>query len=265
MLHIINASVADLWKHKEINEETRESQLLYGEMIQVLEDYGDWIRIKALEQSKCLELGVWTAYPGWIQRKFIAAIEKIPQYNLVVKSKNAYIPFEVSMGTYLEGIEERRDVWVIRHVDGKVGAVDKKDVWEIHRKVEDFHQSIIDCGREFIGNPYVWGGRCSKDLDCSGFVNLLYRIHGKEIPRDSHDQFLKGTPCKSDELVPGDLVFMASEKKPHRMNHVMIYTGEGRLLEATAASGNVREIHAEVRFKVPLHDNLPHVYFRKLL
>lgn len=273
MHHIINCPVVDL--RREPVETTlsnefdpmQETQLLYGEEVTTFQEKGDWIYIHATEQQKCLPDGSWSGYPGWIKKEFLTPLKKLPEYNLIVKSNWAHIdshnPFEVSIGTRLQGVQELPEQWVISLVNGEQGKIHKKDVWLLSRKIDQTAQSLLDCGRKMIGFPYFWGGRsafrsdwpnCKTSIDCSGFVNLLYRIHGISVPRDAHDQFLKTKRCEFADLVPGDLVFTASEQKPQRISHVMIYSGDGNLLEATAASKNVREVPSTVRFICPISE-----------
>jgi hypothetical protein len=200
-------------------------------------------------------------------KEFLTPVNNTPQYNLVVKSHWAFIdsrvPFNVSIGTQLQGVEELQDQWVVELAHGDKGKINKNDVWQLSRKTDQTAQSILECGRKMIGFPYYWGGRSAyrevwphfkTSMDCSGLVNILYRIHGIDLPRDAHDQFLKTTRCEFSDLVPGDLIFKSKPQKPERINHVMIYSGNGNLLEATADSGNIREIPSTIRFNCPLSD-----------
>jgi cell wall-associated NlpC family hydrolase len=70
-------------------------------------------------------------------------------------------------------------------------------------------------------------------LDCSGFVSLVYRVHGRILPRDAHLQFkdAESDPVERDRLEPGDLVFFG--RAPDKISHVGLYAGEGRFLDAT--------------------------------
>lgn len=273
MNYIVNRPVIDLRRepienaYLETMDENQETQLFYGECVEVVKEQGEWVYIKACEQLKCLPDGSWSGYPGWIKRESLHSCIEIPQYNLIVKSNwatiESRIPFDVSIGTRLHGIEELTDHWVIKLVEGENAKVSKNDVWLLSTKKDQSAQSILDSGRKMIGFPYYWGGRSAfrpdwnhfkTSIDCSGFVNILYRIHGIDLPRDAHDQFLKAKPCEYHDLTPGDLVFTASIKKPERISHVMLYSGEGRLLEATLATGNVREIPATDRFLCPISE-----------
>jgi len=78
-----------------------------------------------------------------------------------------------------------------------------------------------------MGTPYLWGGKTSAGLDCSGLVQLALQSTGRECPRDSDMQQALGSPVTSETaLQRGDLIFWKG--------HVGLYAGEGRLLHANA-------------------------------
>ena len=49
---------------------------------------------------------------------------------------------------------------------------------------------IIKAAKLFLESPYLWGGRITSGIDCSGFSQLIYRICGLEIDRDARQQAL---------------------------------------------------------------------------
>jgi cell wall-associated NlpC family hydrolase len=60
---------------------------------------------------------------------------------------------------------------------------------------------------EHLGAPYVWGGRDSTGLDCSGLVQQAFAACGFGCPRDTDQQQALGEPAPTDALARGDLVF----------------------------------------------------------
>ncbi len=78
-------------------------------------------------------------------------------------------------------------------------------------------EETVALSKRFIGLPYTWGGTSPLGLDCSGFVQLLYKISGVPILRDADIQFegsgLAEVPAGEEKA--GDLVFFGSRSIGH--------------------------------------------------
>lgn len=85
------------------------------------------------------------------------------------------------------------------------------------------------------GTPYRYGGSNPDALDCSGFVQEVFRMGGHPLPRLADEQFRATTPIPTGDLEPGDLVFFTTDQPGP--SHVGIYTGEGRFLHASSSRG----------------------------
>ncbi len=75
---------------------------------------------------------------------------------------------------------------------------------------------ITAYAREFLEVPYLWGGTSDEGIDCSGFVQLCYRMGGYIILRDG-DQQHDTLECsvKREEMREGDLIFFGSQVITH--------------------------------------------------
>jgi cell wall-associated NlpC family hydrolase len=77
----------------------------------------------------------------------------------------------------------------------------------IERHVEDF----VAVAEIFVGTPYLWGGKSSLGVDCSGLVQLSLNAAGTGCPRDSDmQQDSLGRALERTEyskLLRGDLIF----------------------------------------------------------
>ncbi len=93
-------------------------------------------------------------------------------------------------------------------------------------------KKLLTDALQFLGIPYLWGGRCKKGIDCSGLIHLLFRAQNICVPRDAHDQYLKCQKIEKAELLPGDLIFFTPKDKPERITHVLLYQDKESCIEA---------------------------------
>jgi hypothetical protein len=103
-------------------------------------------------------------------------------------------------------------------------------------------EEIVTLARKFLGLPYYWGGTSPLGLDCSGFVQLVYRLGGIEILRDADIQFEKSglaeVPPGSEDK--GDLVFFGRAKD--RISHVGMMVNREEFINATTHEKPVVQI-----------------------
>jgi len=99
--------------------------------------------------------------------------------------------------------------------------------------VSELRVNICDYAKKWIGTKYVWGGNSlTKGIDCSGFVQQVYKHFGYTTPRVSRDMARKYTKISIDELKPGDLIFYGRVKDNY-INHVGIYIGNGQVIHSS--------------------------------
>lgn len=104
----------------------------------------------------------------------------------------------------------------------------------------DVANNVLFRAISLVGTPYRWGGNTpASGFDCSGLVDYVFRTEaGMALPRTSRAIAALDAPRISRaDLEPGDLLFFG---RRHRVNHVAIYVGHGRFVNAPDRGGTVR-------------------------
>jgi len=93
--------------------------------------------------------------------------------------------------------------------------------------------SAVAAARSVLGDPYQWGGTGPTSWDCSGLTQWAYGQAGISIPRTAAEQWNSGSHPAITELLPGDLLFWATNPvDPTSIHHVALYLGGGYMIEA---------------------------------
>jgi len=189
------------------HHDLRDSQLLFNEEVEVLETQGEWVRVAALQQLRFTPQREWHPYEGWMHQSEIDEGSISPQFVIVSPSE------KYSYGTYLDApLPETRPL------------------------PKQFNrQQLVEEAKQFLDAPYLWGGRSTGSVDCSGLIDLLYRAQGIQLPRDAHDQFLFGK--RTSTLQPGDPLYLA---KGERINHVILKLDDWLFIESPETGKKVR-------------------------
>ncbi|WP_072995886.1 C40 family peptidase [Pseudozobellia thermophila] len=95
--------------------------------------------------------------------------------------------------------------------------------------------------KEWLGTPYDWGGESKNGVDCSAYVQAIYRkVYGNELPRTSVQQFYFDTDShfkNQKYLKEGDLVFFRLRNEDRVVSHVGIYLQNGKFTGSNSPRG----------------------------
>ena len=103
-----------------------------------------------------------------------------------------------------------------------------------YSSVSSKRKAICAYAESFVGKlDYVHGGTSlSSGVDCSGFVQQIYKKYGISLPRCSDDQGYCGESVSLSEARPGDLVYYGG--------HIAIYIGDNTVVHASSPSTGVK-------------------------
>lgn len=89
----------------------------------------------------------------------------------------------------------------------------------------------------FLGARYRFGGSSRNALDCSSFVQQVFREQKISLPRTAREQFYVGSEVMRGDLQKGDLVFFQTYAR--FASHVGIYLGNRKMIHASSRDRRV--------------------------
>lgn len=205
------------------------TQLLFGDHYSVFEESsrGSWVRIKIY----------FDGYEGWVDKKQHYQIPEayFDQINSadykVCLDKSATILFKKNTISILLGSVLPIAATELFKVEEQLAfngeSKNLGEVWPFER--------LKQVAFKYLNAPYLWGGKTPFGIDCSGFTQMVFKISGYRLERDSAQQSMQGRKVDSlAEAQPGDLCFFGTKTK---ITHVGILLESDRIIHA---SGQVR-------------------------
>lgn len=235
---IVTAALAPLMGEPRVSA-PRATEALHGEVLEVLEQRAEWLRVRAPD-----------GYIAWLNTGYIATgptdwAEDWTE-RATARSLSADIVTAEGRRRLPTGARVALRRGVVELADGQRGAVAAGSVRrEQELRVEARHLALPELAQKwYAGAPYLWGGRTEWGIDCSGLVQAVYSARGIRLPRDSDQQFGQG---KEIAMSPdgtgyeaGDLLFFAERG---RVSHVALWAGAGRVVHAALSRGGVGGDH----------------------
>ncbi|QBA63806.1 C40 family peptidase [Muriicola soli] len=193
------------------------SQLLYGDLYKITDHRKEWYKIRI----------TFDGTEGWILKNQINPLSK-EEYkahrgikdpahasdliSFVSVNTNELIP--VLLGSVIEHSETFNHQYEGASVSGN------------QEKTQ-----LIETALQYLNAPCQWGGKTPFGIDCSGFTQMVYKINGRKLPRNAHEQAKEGEVLSFvEESTPGDLAFFDDQEGV--IKHVGIIMNNNHIIHA---------------------------------
>lgn len=154
----------------------RDRQLLLGDAVTLLEQQGNWTKIRAAKDGYCGYVALNALTPAIVPSHWLSAPASHAYSEADFKSAERYA---LSLGSRL----------CVTGEGGRFAITDQGYVPLVHLNALSEHQSDpVAVAESLLGTPYLWGGNSRFGIDCSGLVQIGCLACGMACPGDSGPQ-----------------------------------------------------------------------------
>lgn len=199
------------------------SQLLYGELVEVLEKKGrQWVKVRCAHDNLV----------GWVATNQLERItpSEFESYQdnfafvldvfQALATGEAFLP--LTIGARLPNFDGLHFRIGEQTFNFPGQAVFPKDLGQ-------GPEIILKIARKFLNAPYLWGGRSPFGVDGPGLIQVVFGIAGYPLPREASQQVEKGVNVDfAEQAKPADIAFFENQKG--RITHTGIVLPEGKVI-----------------------------------
>ncbi len=157
---------------------TLDTEALFGETLTLLEEREGWAWVQLARDG----------YVGYMPSEGLSAVVRVPTHK--VAALRTYVYPEPDFKRPPSALLSMNALLSAAATEGRFLALEGGGfVVATHtRKVDETAPDPVAVALRFVGTPYLWGGRTSLGLDCSGLVQLANEAAGLACPRDADMQ-----------------------------------------------------------------------------
>lgn len=179
-----------------------------GEKAQLLENCGEWLKIKYGANKE-----------GYVASEFVTIVEEFTYAKSIEEERAEQ-----------EALRKQREREKISETSTPENAVTVVPANTEYSSNAELRDQIVEYSMQFLGNKYVSGGNSLvTGTDCSGFTSLIYAEFGYSIGRTPSSQLSSaGRGIDYSEIQPGDIICYGKSK----CTHVALYIGNGQIIHS---------------------------------
>lgn len=206
------------------------SQLLFGDHVEIIEKTERWWLVQ----------NAYDGYQGWLDFKQLICISADQFEGLSTCDTLAPLRFD-NVITLKDGSKQLivagSNLPFLKDDFCFLGDEKFQINFKAHRPTQaEFKSAIVSTAHFFLNTPYLWGGRHALGIDCSGFVQMVFKMLNIKLKRDASQQAEEGNLVGFlAESKAGDLAFFDNEEA--KITHVGLMLNPNEIIHA---SGKVR-------------------------
>ena len=206
------------------------TQLLFGDIFKISETYNNWCKI----------IINYDDYEGWIDNKQFLSLSKdtynkinsSPKsitidlvYNLTDITQN--IVFPIVTGSSLPNIVNNSF-----YINNNKFVYNGHIITDVPKTDKKIREKVVEYAYKYQNTPYLWGGKTPFGIDCSGFTQMVYKMAGIKLLRDTNKQSTQGkTISFLSEAKQGAIAFFDNEE--NEIIHVGILLKDNKIIHAS--------------------------------